>query len=72
MLEGVNDNTTEVPKNRHMNSSNSVDMEEVTDIVELSWDMPISQQQQQSVDSWVDRRRMHDIFVRVPLRGCTF
>ena len=48
MLEGVNDNTTEVPKNRHMNSSNSVDMEEVTDIVELSWDMPISQQQ--SVD----------------------
>ena len=43
MLEGsVNDNTTEVPKNRHMNSSNSVDMEEVTDIVELSWDMPIS------------------------------
>ena len=44
MLEGsVNDNTTEVPKNRHMNSSNSVDMEEATDIVELSWDMPISQ-----------------------------
>ena len=62
MLEGsVNDNTTEVPKNRHMNSSNSVDMEEVTDIVELSWDMPISHQQ--SEDSWVvDRRRMHDIF----------
>ena len=45
MLEGVNGNT-EVPNKQ--NSSNSVDMEEVTDIVELSWDMPISQQQ--SVD----------------------